>query len=194
MSDTTIDIHSFIERSVSNGPGERFSIWFQGCTLGCPGCFNPETHAQVAEPKFSIRELLEKISKTCGIEGVTISGGEPFQQPSALLKLVQGIRYQKHLSTILFTGYQITELKRMPVFEEVCAHIDVLIAGRFIRELRLGQNLIGSKNKEMHFFSSRYSKRDFEQVSPAEVIISSDGSITLSGIDPLVLEGFEHGF
>ena len=38
-------IHAFEPRSRANGPGARFVVWFQGCTLGCPGCFNPHLWA-----------------------------------------------------------------------------------------------------------------------------------------------------
>ncbi|MCU0780030.1 MAG: radical SAM protein [Akkermansiaceae bacterium] len=40
----TLRLHAFLPRSRANGPGWRSVVWVQGCSLGCPGCFNPQTH------------------------------------------------------------------------------------------------------------------------------------------------------
>ncbi len=70
--------------------GVRAVIWFQGCTIGCPGCFNPETHSPGGGRETEVEELVGKIVGLGGsIDGVSISGGEPFQQPEGLLALVK---------------------------------------------------------------------------------------------------------
>jgi pyruvate-formate lyase-activating enzyme len=98
-------LHAFIPRSRANGPGCRAVVWVQGCTLGCPGCFNPETHDFRGGQWVGVDELFERIRALQGtIEGITVSGGEPFQQRPALLALLQRVRAETDLGVLVFTG------------------------------------------------------------------------------------------
>ena len=76
-------VHSMLRRSAVNGPGERAVIWLQGCDLGCRGCWNPYSHAFDRGRDRPVEEVGEWILSCAGIEGVTVSGGEPFQQARA---------------------------------------------------------------------------------------------------------------
>jgi anaerobic ribonucleoside-triphosphate reductase activating protein len=84
---THADIHAMEPRSRANGPGVRFVVWFQGCTLGCAGCFNPATHSgSLGASRRSLAELYAEIDLAmigAPIEGLTLSGGEPMQQIQA---------------------------------------------------------------------------------------------------------------
>ena len=104
---TTLHLHAIEHFSQANGPGLRTVVWFQGCTLGCPGCFNPATHDSRGGRTVDTRELVTEI-RSLGqqIEGVSISGGEPFQQPEALLDLLTGLG-DSHLSRLVFSGYRL---------------------------------------------------------------------------------------
>jgi len=182
----SLRIHDFLPYSRSNGPGIRAVLWVQGCTLGCPGCFNPQTHSVQAGSWMPVGSLVEKITSLAGqVQGVTISGGEPFQQTEALTALCRGIRLSSGLSILVFTGFEMQELVRLPGSQEALRHLDVLIAGRYRQEFRLARSLRGSLNKKIYFMTDRYSAEDFESLTEAEVFISQDGEITLSGIDPL---------
>jgi anaerobic ribonucleoside-triphosphate reductase activating protein len=80
-------VHAVEPRSQANGPGVRFVVWSQGCTLGCPGCFNPGTHPVTAAGagEWPPGELAAAAAAQAGcIEGVTLTGGEPLQQPAAV--------------------------------------------------------------------------------------------------------------
>ncbi len=68
-------VHAVEPRSRANGPGERFVVWLQGCTLGCAGCFNPLTHDAAGGSAIAIDELVARMAATRGIEGLTLSGG-----------------------------------------------------------------------------------------------------------------------
>jgi len=82
--------NDFGQASRANGLGLRAVVWFQGCTLGCPGCFNPITHDPEGGSLANIKELTEQILPSgTRIEVVTILGREPFQQPDALLHLLE---------------------------------------------------------------------------------------------------------
>ena len=182
-------VHRLEPASRVNGPGLRTVLWVQGCALGCPGCFNPETHDFTGGQVWSVAETLEKIQAVqkneSGLEGLTISGGEPLHQYRALTALLRQVRSQCKLSVIVFTGYTWDEMQRMPGIQAFLAQVDVLIAGRYRAEERVAQGMVGSANKVLHFLTERYSPADLAQVPQAEVIVSADGEILLSGIDPL---------
>ena len=161
-------VHGFVPVSRANGPGRRAVVWVQGCTLGCPGCFNPETHP-FAGPRTGVDDLFAQVVACDGIEGVTVSGGEPLQQRRGVAALLARLRAETDLSVVVFTGYSWVEAQR---FGDVLASVDVLLAGR------LGQ-------KTTHFLTGRYSAADLAAVPPAEVLIEPDGTVVLSGTDPL---------
>jgi anaerobic ribonucleoside-triphosphate reductase activating protein len=190
----SLRIHAFEPASRANGPGVRAVIWTQGCGLGCPGCFNPETHAAVAgvrEPIDRIFECLVRLGD--GIEGVTLSGGEPLQQRPALVPLLRRIRRETALSIVLFTGFRYEEVRRMEDADALRECVDVLIAGRYLRSLRPGKGLLGSAGKTFHFWSDRHTERDLDDVPVAEVIIDAEGGLLMTGTDPLLSEA-SHGF
>jgi len=106
-------LHAFIPASRANGPGLRSVVFFQGCSLACPGCFNPESHpftgADVTVPAVAERVLQAR--KEYGVEGVTFSGGEPMQQAPALLELIRTLHQQlPSFSFGMFSGYSDLEL------------------------------------------------------------------------------------
>ena len=180
-----VRIHDVLWQSYANGPGKRSGFWFQGCTLGCPGCFNPATHDPLAGRALLLDDCFQKLLEDTNLEGITISGGEPLQQPEALIAFLKMVRSRTALSSVLLTGYEVGEVVRMKCFDELKECLDVMIAGRYQAGLRCAQGLTGSSNKVMQFFSNRYRAKDFSDIPVAEVIIGTDGSITSSGIDPL---------
>lgn len=179
-------LHHFLPRSRANGPGWRAVVWVQGCTLGCPGCFNPATHSFAATKTVPPAALAARIHGLAGeVQGVTISGGEPLQQLPAVTALLAALRRGTRLSTILFTGYTWEEAQARPGIDALLAHLDVLIAGRYEATRRVAAGLLGSTNKTLHFLTPRYTKADLDAVPEAEVIIGRDGNLIFSGIGPM---------
>src|SRR6516162_3714972 len=147
METPRLRIHRFVPRSLANGPGVRAVVWVQGCSLGCPGCFNPETHAFHDDRLVAVDELVAQVCDLGErIEGVTISGGEPLQQRPALLAFLRRLRAETGLSVLVFTGFTWDEVQRLPDATELLACIDVLIAGRYDESQRVALGLIGSRN------------------------------------------------
>lgn len=179
-----MQLHAFEPASRSNGPGLRAVVWFQGCTLGCPGCFNPGAHdpdgGQTCDTEDLVRRIVEA-NQT--VEGVSISGGEPFQQPEALLHLLQRLK-EYGLSTLVFTGFTLDEAKALPLGPQILACVDVLIAGRYVQTEHVGSGLLGSANQRIHCLTSRYRPSDFAGIPASEIILHRDGSITLTGVGP----------
>ncbi len=186
MDEIYLQLHAFIPQSDSNGPGCRCVIWVQGCSLNCPGCFNPETHPVDSGERVTVSYLCNRvISFGDSIEGITISGGEPLEQIDALTCFLGYIKKHSDLSILLFTGYSWDEISRMQHSDELLACVDVLIAGRYEQALRSSTGLLGSTNQTVHFLTDRYSINDLAIIPSGEVIISDDGQIMITGIDPL---------
>lgn len=186
MDSPVLRIHQMIAESRANGPGNRAVLWVQGCSLGCPGCFNPETHPFKAGRSIRASDLLLEITPWIHrIEGLTISGGEPFQQSRSLAHFLRLVQAETDLSVIVFTGYRLAELEKIRHAEEALRNIDVLIAGRFEQDLRVAKGLKGSSNKTIHLLTSRYTLADLEQTPAGEVLIEPNGDIHLTGIDPI---------
>jgi anaerobic ribonucleoside-triphosphate reductase activating protein len=178
-------VHAVERRSRANGPGERFVIWLQGCTLACPGCFNPATHAADGGREVAVDALIEE-ARAAGVEGITLSGGEPLQQPEAALAFLRAAR-AAGLTTLAFSGYTIDEIRAQPLGPAVLAELDVLIDGRYVSTERLGAGLRGSANQRIHCLTARYRAADVEATPVAEVRIAPDGSAILTGVDPIKL-------
>lgn len=181
-----LHLHDFTLSSFVNGPGRRAVIWLQGCTLACPGCFNPGTHASTGGYYEHPAELARAIFRhSSELDGITISGGEPLQQPQALRHFLELIRANSNLSVVVFSGFSWDEIQKMPLHTELPELADVLIAGRYQQAQRIARGLQGSANKTFHFFTDRYSQDDFNEIPEAEVTIGADGEIFMSGIAPI---------
>jgi len=187
-------IHAIEPKSRANGPGTRFVVWFQGCTLGCPGCFNPATHAGVpgpgtpGTPDTPIPELAAAMAAACasGTTGLSLSGGEPLQQPEAARALLDAAR-ALGLSTLAFSGYTIDEIRELPGGPDVLARLDVLIDGRYVAGDRLATGLRGSANQRIHLLTDRHSLAEVEATPVAEIRIGPGGEVILTGVNPLKL-------
>ncbi|MBI3951494.1 MAG: radical SAM protein [Acidobacteria bacterium] len=186
MSGEYLRIHHFLPLSRANGPGARAVVWVQGCSLGCPGCFSPETHPLEGGELVSVDDLFHRtLALGDAIEGITISGGEPLQQRRALLGFLRRVRLETSLSILLFTGYSWEEVQWMPDAEALLSCVDVLIQGRYDQTQRLARDLRGSANKAVRLLSGRYTMSDMQSVPPAEVFITAEGEVVMSGIDPV---------
>ena len=190
LAATQARIHAFEPKSRANGPGARFVVWFQGCTLGCPGCFNPTTHDAGGGRAIALDELVAELTRTAragGLEGLSLSGGEPLQQPEAARVLLDAAR-ALGLSTLAFSGYAIDEIRALPGGPDVLARLDVLIDGRYIARERLATGLRGSANQRIQLLTDRYALADVEATPVAEIRIGPTGDVVLTGVDPLRLK------
>lgn len=136
------------------GPGLRYAIWTQGCPFACPGCVTPESRAVDGGMVVDVEDLAADIMASDGIDGITISGGEPFVQAAslaALLSRVKGMRPQ--LNVIVFTGFAIERLAEVENAAELLPYIDLLIDGPYVETLNDGLGLRGSSNQRLHFLT-----------------------------------------
>jgi anaerobic ribonucleoside-triphosphate reductase activating protein len=179
-------VHAIEPRSRANGPGARFVVWLQGCSLGCPGCFNPATHDASGGREISVDEITAQLARS-NVEGLSLSGGEPLEQAEAAVALLDAAR-ALGLSTLAFSGFTIDEIRARPHGPAVLARLDVLIDGRYLAGERLATGLRGSANQRIQLLTSRYSLADVEATPVAEIRIARDGELVLTGVNPLKLK------
>ena len=180
-----IRLHGFEGSTRANGPGVRAAVWVQGCTIGCPGCFNPGTHDPGAGYEDDTELIAKRIAGLGGIEGVSISGGEPLQQAAAVAHLV-GLLRAESIPVLVFSGYTMAAIRTLPFGPEILAQIDVLVAGPYQEGRHSGAGLLGSANQRIHLLTTRHVVADFGRVPGREVIVHRDGTMTLTGVNPLV--------
>jgi len=159
-----IKIYSILSQTHTLGPCLRFALWVQGCPRKCPGCMTPEARAFDRGKVINIDDIAAQILSTADIEGITISGGEPFMQAGALVCLIEQIRKKKNVGVIVYTGYTLEKLHRKSVSEDarniqrLLEQTDLLIDGPYIRELNDGLSLRGSSNQVVHCLTDRYAE------------------------------------
>jgi anaerobic ribonucleoside-triphosphate reductase activating protein len=119
-----------------------------------------------------------------GLEGISVLGGEPFEQAHAVAELATLVR-ARGLSVMVYTGYTLEELKRGDIdgAAALLAQTDLLVDGRYRRELpESRRRWIGSSNQVMHFLSDRYSPDDPRFVMPNTVELRLErGVLTVNG-------------
>ncbi len=171
------------------GPGNRIGIWVCGCKRGCKNCANPELWPLDEKrniPMTNLKLILKKLIDENQVDGVTISGGEPFLQVSELSQLVDFLKdYTDDI--LIFTGYlKKTLLKRKKLADEnrfILDNIAVLVEGAYIDELNNGHPLKGSDNQRLIFrddlVRQKYEEYINQRIGEREVqcFDTSDGMI-----------------
>ena len=119
------------------GPGRRIGLWVQGCSIGCKGCVSMDTWPTDAKRAVPIAELLSWCRKVSAddLDGVTISGGEPFDQAPALQQLLTALRAWCTQSALTFdilcySGYPLKTLQQR--HPQVLALLDAVIPEPFV--------------------------------------------------------------
>ena len=130
-------IASYIQDSIVDGPGFRFTLFTQGCPHNCPGCHNPQTHDFSGGEELSTDEIIKKLLSNPLTDGITFSGGEPFEQASDCAVIAAAAR-QHGLNVWCYSGYTFEELLEKSRVDsgvmELLKLTDVLVDGKFILE------------------------------------------------------------
>ena len=137
-----INVYGLAKNSIVDGPGLRFAIFVQGCSHNCKNCHNPNSHPYSGGTEYTIDSLIAMIKSDPLVSGVTLSGGEPFDQAYACGELAYRLKNEGY-NIWTYTGY---------LFEDLCAasdssskdkdgvrkllqNTDVLIDGPFVSDL-----------------------------------------------------------
>lgn len=133
---TTLQVAGFLDHSTVNGEGFRSVLFLAGCPHHCPGCHNEVMQAYDYGEQITIATLLERITPLIPlIDGITLSGGEPFEQTLALLPFVKAIK-ALGLSIWCYTGYLYEDLAQDATHHLLLDYIDVLVDGPYVAHLK----------------------------------------------------------
>ena len=154
MSSTdSTEIHNsgIASDSIVDGEGIRLTVFTQGCPRRCPGCHNPETQPLVGGRTTTVGAVVAELDENPLLTGLTLSGGEPFLQPGALLPLARAA-HARGLDVWSYTGFTLEELRAQgdTDVDALLEELDVLVDGDYREELRdLTLHFRGSRNQRV---------------------------------------------
>lgn len=158
---TGINVAALLPVTASLGPGRRFALWVQGCCFDCPGCIAPSWIPNIPNQMLDIDEIAGRILETPGLEGLTVSGGEPFLQAGEISTLIDTLKsVRPNFTVIVYTGFRLDYLEEEADSQRLALlqRVDVLIDGVYRQELNDGLGLRGSSNQRVHFLTDVYAK------------------------------------
>jgi len=144
-------IANIVQQSVVDGPGLRFTIFFQGCKHNCKGCHNPSTHDLNGGYDVGITSLANIIRMHLDnnplIQGITYSGGEPLLQTPSLFELTKLIKqFKPDVNFMLYTGFHMRDIS-----SKLAKEMDYVIDGKYVERLRdIGLKFRGSSNQRIY--------------------------------------------
>lgn len=172
----------------SLGPGRRIGVWLQGCDIRCPGCISQDTWT--VDPRVH-ETTVEKVLAWCqqmaadGCDGITISGGEPFQQPKALKLLFEGLRHRlpDSIDVLAYSGYSLEELQAS--HRTLLGLLDAVITDPFDPGRAPGRKWRGSANQRLTLLSEgmahRYREGDESAPRRFQVTVD-DATVWMIGV------------
>ncbi|NTV89967.1 MAG: anaerobic ribonucleoside-triphosphate reductase activating protein [Clostridiales bacterium] len=168
-AETKLRIAGTIRESIVDGPGIRFVVFAQGCRHNCEGCHNPETHSFEGGTETDIGKLLQEIRRNPLLDGITLSGGEPFEQADKLGELAEEVK-KLGLNVITYSGYTFEHLKEhftdREDWKRLLQATDILIDGRFeLKKKSLLLKFRGSSNQRIIDV-----KKSFENTTVVEAL------------------------
>ncbi len=196
MNEIALNVADIRDRCTVNGPGTRSVIWVQGCTIGCPDCYNPQMHPHNPKKLLAPEELGLDLLKIKDNEGVTIMGGEPFQQSHGCAVLAETIK-KGGRSVMVFSGYSFERLTNStePNVQRFLKAIDILVAGPFLTEQKCKDRFWRSSTNQTIHFLTETGKKAASAISSERptVEVATDGDmVSLHGFpDPEDMQWLE---
>lgn len=140
-----IRIAGIVNDSIVDGAGIRLTVFTQGCPHHCPGCHNPGTHDPNGGRVVDTDEIIAMMDANPLLDGVTLSGGEPFEQALAC-SLIAEAAHKRGLNVWCYTGWTYEQLAKQPLLSS----IDVLVDGAYVQSKRsLELKYRGSSNQRV---------------------------------------------
>jgi anaerobic ribonucleoside-triphosphate reductase activating protein len=144
-----VRIAGVVKESIVDGPGIRLVVFAQGCRHHCDGCHNPATHDFNGGQLVALDTIIDEMQKNPLLDGITLSGGEPFEQPQAFAELARRAQ-ELGYHVIAYTGYRYETLIANKDQQQLLEHTDLLVDGKFeITQKSLMLKFRGSKNQRI---------------------------------------------
>ncbi len=163
------------------GPYKRFIVWVQGCKRRCKGCIAKDSWALDGGELVEVDTIVQQILRQENIEGITISGGEPFLQQDALCELISKVREHKNVGVIIYTGMKYSEIENTALAHSA----DLIIDGEYVEELNDNKSLRGSSNQNVLCLTERYKDiiSEYYGIQGRKIeLILADGITKMIGI------------
>lgn len=157
----TINYSHFVTCTEFLGPYKRSVLWVQGCCFSCEGCIAPEM--QKKGGRFADAAVLANILLSdSGIEGITVSGGEPFLQADSISEMIEIMKSKRDIGVVIYSGFTLDELINKSAYDSAVKNLlsltDILIDGRYVKSLDDNIAYRGSSNQNIICLSDRYKK------------------------------------
>ncbi len=148
-----IRIAGIVDESIVDGPGFRLTVFTQGCPHNCIGCHNPQTHDGSVGILIDTDQIIQKFTKNPMLDGITLSGGEPFIQPEPCIQLAQAAK-EMGFTVWVYSGYTFEDVyqgsKTNPHWHLLLHACDMLVDGPYIQSQRtISLPFRGSKNQRV---------------------------------------------
>lgn len=145
-----IKMAGIVKESIVDGPGFRMAVFVQGCPHHCPECHNPQTHDFEAGTWMETEDIVRQALENPLLDGITLSGGEPFSQAEACAEIARAAR-EGGLNVWCYTGYTYEQLASgKPDQRALLEQVDVLVDGPFlIAQRTLDKRFRGSANQRL---------------------------------------------
>lgn len=167
------------------GAGKRIGIWLQGCSLGCKGCINKTLWDTAGGKTLNVLDVYNLIvSLGEDYDGITISGGEPFEQYEQLITFLHLIKKNTTLDVFCFTGYYLEELDTLYPDQLYYKYVNTLMTGRYEEDNHSNDNKRGSNNQKLyHFINDKPVETSIEKNDESwGLYVGLDGQIQMTGI------------
>lgn len=166
------------------GYGERIGIWTIGCPHKCKECSNPELWESNSRKDISLEAIIEIIkSIDKKVDGITITGGEPFFQSKELSQLIVKLKELSYDDILVYTGYSYNELKKStdPTISYIISNISALIDGKYIDKLNDNKPQRGSSNQNIIILNEEYRYRYItkEETRTVQNVFYKDGLFSI---------------
>ena len=135
-------IAGILSPSFVNGDGARYVVFLQGCPHHCPSCQNPDTWDFNGGTEVSVEDIAKAYKSKKLIDGITLSGGEPFAQRD---ECVKSLKLLPDVNVWIYTGYEYEDIQHT----ELAKLADVLVVGRFVESLKCEGKMYGSSNQRI---------------------------------------------
>lgn len=176
------------------GPGRRIGLWLQGCSIRCKGCVSQDTWPADPARALPVKSLLDWCKRVAndGFDGITISGGEPFDQPKPLLALLTQLDAWRtatglDFDILCYSGYPLKTLEKQHA--KLLARLDALIPEPYADGRPLGALWRGSDNQTLVPLSARGRARFAESIDAPQAVTEKrmqvsveDGKLWMIGI------------
>ncbi|WP_414732684.1 anaerobic ribonucleoside-triphosphate reductase activating protein [Acetobacterium carbinolicum] len=146
-----VRIAGVVKESIVDGPGIRFVVFAQGCPHQCEGCHNPATHDSNGGNLVDVDAIIDEMRNNPLLDGITLSGGEPFEQPEAFCELAKRSK-ELGYHVMTYTGYTYETLLEKKDARRLCLleNTDLLVDGKFeVKKKSLMLKFRGSKNQRI---------------------------------------------